>query len=315
MAMKKFLKMVGIAGVVLLLLLLTFDLVISSGLRKSNMRMYSTWNDIYASNIKSDVVIIGSSETLYGYNTYILDSLLHCNSYNIGINGHAILYQLLRYNTYRRYCPKPKAVIVNMTFFDSFGYFTSPFEREQFFPYILDDSLMDEIEEDKTFDFCDRYLPCWRYYGYKQVIEDGVCAFFDKESMDEGMYKGFRSNDYEWTPLIFHDDSIYQAPLENDLISMFCDFIKQNKNDGVQVVLVSFPEYHPLREKYSNVLQVESLIDSIAQADQIPWLDYGQVDCCFDSTLYYDPNHLNTKGVELFTVRLCHDIDSLKILE
>lgn len=315
MAMKKFLKMLGVAGVVLLLLLVSFDLVISSGLRKSNMRMYSTWNDIYASNIKSDVVVIGSSETLFGYNTYIMDSMLHCNSYNLGINGHAILYQLLRYNTYRRYCPKPKVVIVNMVFFDSFGFFTSPFEREQFFPYILDDSLMDEIAKDKRLTFFDRYMPFYRYYGYKKVIEDGVCAFFDKKSVDEGMYKGFRSNDYEWSSGVLYNDEIYEAPLEKDLISMFCSFIQRNKKEGVKVVLVSFPEYHPLRDKYSHVEQVEGVIDSIAQAYQIPWLDYGQVDFCYDSTLYYEPNHLNSRGVELFTTRLCHDLDSLNVIE
>jgi hypothetical protein len=81
------------------------------------------------------------------------------------------------------------------------------------------------------------------------------------------------------------------------------------------VVLVSFPEYHPLRDKYSHVEQVEGVIDSIAQAYQIPWLDYGQVDFCYDSTLYYEPNHLNSRGVELFTTRLCHDLDSLNVIE
>ena len=98
--MKRFFKLLGVFGVILLLLSVAADYVISSGLRKSNNHLYSVWNDIYDSSIKPDVLIMGSSEAMYGFNTYIIDSLLNCNSYNIGVDGHALEFQLLKYNTY-----------------------------------------------------------------------------------------------------------------------------------------------------------------------------------------------------------------------
>ena len=313
--MKKFLKLLCIFGVMLLLLSVAADYAISSGLRKTNNHKYSVWNDIFDSKINPDVVIIGSSETMFGYNTYIIDSLLNCNSYNLGINAHALWYQVLRYNTYRRFCPKPKVLIVNLSFIDTFISTKYPFEREQFFPYIWDDSLIDEVSEDKKITFFDKYLPYYRYYSYRKEIENGICSFLGKTSYDgEEMYKGYRGNDYEWNCGNLRDNIIYQGALEPELVSMLCDLIQQSKNENVDVVLVCFPEYHPIRDVYGNVMQVENVFDSIAHEYQVPLLDYCQLDITFDSTFYYDPNHLKTRGSELFTLRLCHDLDSLQII-
>ncbi len=102
----------GIAFVVAILI----DLMISSGLRKTDIRKYAVWNDIYKGGLHSDLIVIGSSRAWCGYNTYILDSLLNCDSYNLGIDGHGIEYQILRYDTYCRYNNPPQVVLVNIDF-------------------------------------------------------------------------------------------------------------------------------------------------------------------------------------------------------
>ena len=308
--------MLGVFAVILLLLSVAADCVISSGLRKSNNRLYSVWNDIYDSNINPDILIMGSSECMFGFNTYIIDSLLNCNSYNIGVNGHAFPFQLLRYNTYRRFCYQPKVLIISLSFIDAFSAARYAFEREQLFPYVWDDSLIDGVSEDMKITFFDRYLPYYRYYGYREIIEDGVRSFIGKtSSTGKELYKGFRSDDYEWNCGNLRDNIVYQAAVEPEVVSMLCGFIRQSEKDGISVVLVEFPEYHPIREVYGNVLQVERVFDSIAHELQVPLLDYSELDISFDSMNYYDPNHLNTRGSELFTIRFCHDLDSLKIIQ
>lgn len=314
--MKRFFKLLGVFAVILLLLSVAADCVISSGLRKSNNRLYSVWNDIYDSNINPDILIMGSSECMFGFNTYIIDSLLNCNSYNIGVNGHAFPFQLLRYNTYCRFCYQPKVLIISLSFIDAFAAARYAFEREQLFPYVWDDSLIDVVSEDMKITFFDRYLPYYRYYGYREIIEDGVRSFIGKtSSTGKELYKGFRSDDYEWNCGNLRDNIVYQAAVEPEVVSMLCGFIRQSEKDGISVVLVEFPEYHPIREVYGNVLQVERVFDSIAHELQVPLLDYSELDISFDSMNYYDPNHLNTRGSELFTIRFCHDLDSLKIIQ
>ena len=82
-----------------LVLAIFVDFMISSGLRKTDIRKYAAWNDIYRSAIDANVFILGSSETWCGYDTRIIDSMLHCHSYNLAVDGHGLKYQIIRYET------------------------------------------------------------------------------------------------------------------------------------------------------------------------------------------------------------------------
>jgi hypothetical protein len=314
--MKKLLKNLCVFLALLLLLSLCVDYVVTAGLRKSDIRKYAVWNDIFDSAIDADVLIMGSSETWCGYNTYIIDSLLNCNSYNIAIDGHAFRYQLLRYNTYRRFCPRPNLIILNLDIpgilGDDKGY---AYEREQFFPYIMDDLLIDQVASDKKITVFDKYLPLYRYYGYRTDIEDGFRSYFGRPYMDGGMHKGYRGEAYSWEASSLSIDSLFEAPNDSKTVSLINDFVQAAKDEGIGMVFVEFPEYYQLREKFSNVSEVEASFNKLASENQIPILDYSFAEICYDSTLYRNPSHLNKKGSELFTFKLCHDLDSLGLLK
>ena len=112
--MNKFIKIFFFFTVIVTILSLATDYIISKGLRKCNLRQFQVWNDIYASNINGDWIISGNSRAWCSYSPKILDSVLHCNSYNIGIVGCPVNYQLFRYNTLIRFNPKPKYLIQNV---------------------------------------------------------------------------------------------------------------------------------------------------------------------------------------------------------
>lgn len=313
--MNRLLKNVGVLLLIILLLAISVDYVITTGLRKSDIRKYAVWNDIFDSKIDADVVIMGSSETWCGYNTYVIDSLLHCNSYNLAIDGHALKYQLLRYNTYRRFCHRPKMIIVNLdipgVFRDDKGY---AYEREQFFPYIKDDSLINCVLSDKRISMLDRYLPLYRYFGYRDEIEDGFRSFFGRSYVEGGMYKGYRGNEYKWSSGSLAMDSLFEAPNNPEVVSLFYDYVRTAKEEGISVVLVEFPEYFMLRKKFSNVFEIECVFRELASKLDVPLLDYSDLRICYDTMFYYNPSHLNKSGSELFTFELCKDLDSLGVL-
>lgn len=314
--MKRLLKNMGVLLALLLLISLGVDYVITSGLRKSDIRKYAVWNDIFDSKIDAEVLIMGSSETWCSYNTYIIDSFLNCNSYNIAIDGHGFRYHLLRYNTYRRFCPRPKLIILNLDIpgilGDDYG---CAYEREQFFPYIMDDSLIDQIAYDKRITIFDRYLPLYRYYGYRDDIEDGFRSYFGRPYIEGGMYKGYRGNESEWSYGSLSMDTLFKAPNDPKIVSLINDFVRTAKSEGIAIVLVEFPEFYRLRNKFSNVSEVEAAFNKLAFENQIPILDYSFAGICYDTTFYYNPSHLNKKGSEVFTFELCHNLDSLGILK
>ena len=305
--MGKFLKMVGLWGAVFFVLCFCLDMVISSGLRRTDIRKYAAWNDIYASRIQADVVVMGSSETWCGYNPAIIDSVLHFHAYNLAMDGHGFKYQRIRYDTYRRFCPKPGLLIMNLdypgTFDSNAGY---GYEREQFFPFITDGKLISSVSADKKIIWPERYLPLYRYYGYREEIETGICAFFGKKSFEDGGLKnGFRGNAYHWSPESLLTEDIFHCPVDEEVVSALDEFVRAQLEEGIRVFFVEFPEYWRLRGKFDNIGEVESLFAQIADKNHIPFIDCSDWPVCQDSSWYYNSSHLNKAGADFFTGMLC----------
>lgn len=313
--MRKFLKILFCFSIILLIFAVVGDSVISFGLRQTGIRKYAVWNDIYARKIDANVVVLGSSRAWCGYNTYILDSLLGVDSYNIGIDGHPIDFQIHRYNTYCRFSEKPSVLLLNVDFLSTLSNSAQKgYEREQFFPYIWDDSLISVIANAKNISLLDRYVPLYRYIGYRDECENGFLAFCGKTTFaDAGMYKGFRGNEYSWSVGSLAKDTIVRCkvcPQDEDLLELFVSDVKRN---GVEVIMVKSPIYLPLFSHFENVEYSDSVFSALADRLSIPILDYYHDTIFADSTLFYNPSHLNKYGSEVFTTILCNDLKELCI--
>ena len=291
------------------------DYMVSSGLRKTDIRRYAAWNDIYSGKIDADMVVLGNSQAWCSYNTYVMDSMLGLQTYNLGIDGHTLHYQLLRYETYRRFYPKPKVILLNVCFAGTFATMSdAAYDREQFFPYINDDVLIKQVAKEKRITWIDRHVPLCRYFGYRDDVENGVAAFFGKKSFfDGGMYKGFRGNNYPWS-----SDGIPEemcATVDMKSVEELERFAEDCFRENVKLVFVKYPVCYPLAFKVRNLSESDSIFEAIGKEYNIPVLEYYYSDVTYDSTNYYNYTHLNKKGAALFTTELCHDLDSIGINE
>lgn len=314
--MKRFLKVLCNFVVVVIMLSTGADYFISSGLRTTDVRKYAVWNDIFSKPINADVLVVGSSRAWCAYNTYIIDSLLGCNSYNLGIDGHTLEYQILRYNTYRRFNKKPKTVILNVDFYSTLGETSdAQYEREQFFPYILDDSLISVVSERKHLTVLDRYVPLYRYIGYRDEFELGVKSFMGGGANlpDGGMYKGYRGNNWEWEePNEINTSKHLLKYIEPTLLN---DFVCNLVNDGINVILCKSPFYDWMYQHYSGIEISDNQFADIAQKYNCLLLDYYHCNLSHDKNYFYNPSHLNAHGSDLFTKMLCCDINKSVIKE
>lgn len=292
------------------------DYMISSGLRKTDLRKYAAWNDIYSGELHPDLVAVGSSRVWMGYNTYILDSMLNCDSYNLGLNGHYIDFQIIRYETFRRLNVKPKIVLMNIDFMSTFGITAdSEYEREQFFPYFFDDTLIQQVAEAKKITWIDRHVPLVRYFGYRDEFEWGIESFLGRTKFfDGGMHKGYRGEDRTFDRgTVLPKDTVLTAWADKKAVRMLDEFTESLVMDGVKVCFVKSPVYFQLTEKFENVEEIDLIFDTIACKYSVPILDYYNSTVSFDTTNFESPGHLNKKGSEVFTKQLCRDLDSLHI--
>lgn len=309
--MHKFIVQILFVLVIILSIAVVADSIVTKGLQKSQDRKYIVWNDIYSNNINADVIALGSSRCWTTYNTYILDSMLQCNSYNLGMDGHRLTMQVARYHAYRRNNAAPKVLLLNVDFISTFhSNMVSGYEREQFFPYIkFDDSLYTEVLKLAHLTWADYYLPLYRYVGYREDMERGIVTYFKGYCKnDYTLYKGFRSKSDKWSSGALTLDTLFVINQEPETEKLLDHFIKDVQQDGTKVILVKSPYYRPLRNKFVNVEYTDSVFNTIANINGCRIINFYNSTLCDDSTLFYNPSHMNTKGSQMFSTILCEQI-------
>lgn len=311
--MKKFLYQILLFTLLVLVCAYGLDFFLSYRLRQNPNRMYAAWNQVYNDSICYDLVVNGSSRAWTQYNPLILDSILNLSSFNLGIDGSAINRQIIKYKKYCELHGNPKYLIQNIDL-GTMSY-TMGYEREQFFSYFFyDRDLLNEYDQYENFSWGEKYVPCYRYLGYEDVMTEAI--FHDnKKHFFEYLNKGYFCSDKEWDGSVLYAMDSVECAIDSNALSLFINFLQEETDNGVKIIFVYAPIYIGAREKMVNEEEMFAMYDSIAEKFDIPILDYNDIPMCYDTTYFYNATHLNRIGAELFTTKLAHDIDSLGLLK
>ena len=295
---------------ILLMISIPVDYAFSSFLSHSIKRKYVRWREVIYDSIDADLLILGSSRAGVQYDPYIIDTALHINSYNLGIDASCLNRQLLKFRIYKYYQNRnAKMIIVNIDYYSSLGY-TVKNEREQFFPYLLKQFAREEMKRIEPFSFGELYLPMYRYYKH------GVYSIFLDSHRDSTLYKGYRGEVANWDGSAFSEINTLHFITDDERTEKDFDvFLGQMKDQNVKIVFVYAPIYIGLTNKVDNLVDFYETFQSYSDKYQIPILDYTYHYLSYDTSYFYNALHLNKTGAELFTTKLCHDLDSLGLLK
>lgn len=311
--MKKFLLNTLLFAIVCLIFAFALDTILSSRLRQNQNRIFANWNQLYNDTTNYDLVINGNSRAWVQYDPFIIDSILHINSYNLGIDGSPINRQIIKYQKYCYLHKAPKYLIQNIDLWTMgvrHGY-----EREQFFPYFFfDREFVKDIDLYENFSLMEKYCPCYRYLGYEHIIKEAI--FYDNKQWQHDLLgKGYRGEKRQWDGSTMERTDSVVCLCDTNMVRRFLDFLAEVTLEGTKVIFVYAPVYHEVRAKMINENQMYEMYDTIAQRFDIPILDYNDIPMCYDTTYFYNGTHLNKIGAELFTTKLAHDIDSIGFLK
>lgn len=298
--MKKFLINSACFAAILWVFAIIADIYVSNNLRHSKERKYAAWNGIYNDTTYYDLVINGSSRAWVQYDPHILDSILHLNTYNFGIDGSAINRQIIKYHKYCELHGQPKYLLQNIDIFTmarTFGY-----EREQFFPYFFyDKDLLLKADKYEHFTLLEKYIPYYRYIG------------IDLYDWDAGLYKGYCGQDKAWDGSMFSQMDTVQVASDTAMLRLFDDFLTEQARLGTQVILVYSPIYHGVIDKCPDINKMYEMYGTLATKHHLPILNYIDMPLCTDTTYFYNATHLNRQGAIIFTTCLAQDIDSMGV--
>lgn len=313
--MKKLFIKSLIFAIVIVSILFVWQNIIDKGLRQSKNygTLYSDWDSLYASKIKADLVVMGSSRAAIQINPQILKDSLKMTSVNLGMDGHKFLSQYYKYFLYEKYNGKPKAIILTLDIL-SLIHAKEFFNYEQFIPYLGDSIIQEIVAPHGLFTWKDYYLPMVKFSHRKDMIFEGTLSYIKPLNIDNGRARGFGSVDKEWDTT-FVNNAIkkmyidgYTAKLDSKTQELFVDFIEYCNTNNIKLFLVYPPEYLKYNYLCKNRTEVKDYYSSIAQKYNIPYFDYANSDISSNNKLFFDSQHLNTEGVNQFNEYLISDI-------
>lgn len=297
--MRKFILMVLLFFAVIAIVDRAFGIAMKNVLQDTDKGDWGR-NDFIFNEVKSDVIILGSSRAIHHYDPQIFSDSLRMSCYNCGEDGMGIFLMWARYQAIRERSI-PKLVIYEvLPEFDllknkddlKYLKFLRPYSTEPVVSSMIDD--ISSREQIKLFS---------EMYRYNSVFVDIVAQYVSKSPGT--------ARDYTWSPLMGNMNysprkaKELQQMVQVDSLKMTYmeDLILQCKEDGTQLFFVASPIYQPMSD--NEFLPLKDL----CRQYKIPFINhYCDSDYCDNLTCFVDASHLNTKGAEMFTVLVASEI-------
>jgi hypothetical protein len=319
--MKKFIKHFLLFVAPIVILAYFVDVFISNNLKKCNgvaIGEYTTWNDLNEGKINSDIVIYGSSRAWKHLSPKIITQKTNISAYNLGIEGHNFWLQNLRHKILLKKNKKPKLIIFSVDIF-TLQKNKDLYNSEQFLPYMLWNNQIEETTISYNgFNRFDYNIPLIRYYGkYKEVVT-AVSVFLKPTNNKIKRVNGYQGQNKKWS-----DDfskaklkmNKYKISLDEKTVVLFEKFLKDMNEEGVKVVFVYTPEFIEGQKFIQGRKELISLYSKFSKQYNIPFYDFSKDAICYRKDFFYNSNHLNKEGAELFTRKFVDTLLQSKIMK
>lgn len=302
--LKKTLKFSAIVA----LTVYSIDFIVTEGLRRSNSIHYDNFSKIFSGSMNADLLINGSSKGYVQFSPKILDSLLRTNSYNISLDGNNFLTQNTLITKYLQYNTKPQTIVQVVSTNTLKGFSNEIFLYEKFLPYFEDIEIRNMLNSSgKNTAQIVNYLPFTKYNGKPLALLEGVLSFFNLHLIQSPLYKGYREDDFIWTDenyakfieLNNEINDTKEFKFDEELLVLFEEFIVMCNTQNINLILVYPPLYH-----LANNYGVQEYIN-LATKHNVTFFDFSHdSEISFDKKYFYDSQHMNKLGSEVFTVKL-----------
>ncbi len=263
------------------------------------------WHQFYTENSSAELVCLGSSTILRHCNPDVISAITHLKTEDIAIpSARADFFERL-YEDYLKRNPRPKVLLVsiNPVNLDSVSVVPYP---EYFYPFI---GRWDEVSKVKAFDLM-KYNKAFGYFYFKDIYLDM------KQNPDRQMHiHGFLpqlSDTWNGKLELFmgrypHGFTLnfYQPELEKIFKLMAAE-----EKAGVRCIGVISPEYQEVWKYENNRAWIFQKINELAAAYHATVLNFDDsaYSPCLKKNLFYNSQHLNRAGADIFSKDLADSI-------
>ena len=310
--MKRFIKRLLLFCLVPMPFLFLLNRVVDRGLHRSRYYYYSEWNDLFNGKINADLVVLGSSRAWVQISPRILDSMLHINSYNIGMDGASFKMQYARLKMYLQHNKKPKYILQEV------GYTSTLIKNDllpavqQFLPYLGDSSVWNLVTTSSNpLSIQDRYFPLYKYNNEMPLIKEGILSYLGRGAKST-KYKGYQGQDKMWDSS-FHDFLMNNPqgavfPIDSEAVSLVNDFLNFCKTNDIKVIMFYPPTFYQGLVYIKNKKEILDVFNNFSAEYNVPFYNYMYDSLTYRRENFYNSQHLNRRAAEIFTTELAATI-------
>lgn len=313
--MKKFLSNIIFLGLILLTTFFVFDNLITGGLKKSNMVIYDKFTKIFNGSINADVIINGNSKSYVQLSPLVIDSVLDLNSYNLGMDGNDFVVQKLQYDLYEEKNEIPKIIIQAVDFGTMRKAEGELYNYIRFAPYLDIKEVKNTTKLYDGFTTVDYNLPLFKYSGQPLEVIDGLLSRFNMHIAPSNLEKGYLQKNLTWDGSFEKFKEKYkhgvERVLDKNTCDVFEDYIKECKHKNIKLFLVYTPVYHEFIPYDLSRQILFDYLNEVSKKYDVPFLDYSEDELIFEKNYFFNSQHLNKEGSELFSKKLGLDIKEL----
>jgi hypothetical protein len=296
----------------------TLQLMIDRGLRKVYDEEFAIWNKIYHGDLEADILYLGNSRTFVHFNPEIVQKITGLKGYNLGIDGGDVAMQKAKWDLLTEKDPLPK-IIIQTADVSLLAGRKDIFMKHQFLPYLNEIAVYDPLRKKDEKIWTDRYIPLWKYHGYRYLVIKGIKSFFNLAKYNSHKdWDGYNGKDLSWTSdfddfkkslngkkVTYSDENIREGLAYLDSLIVF------SKNHKIELVFVFPPQYYGLSELQSQKDSLVHLLKNLSEENSIPYWDYSADSLCFQTKYLYNSTHLNNTGATIFSERIGNRINDL----
>jgi hypothetical protein len=226
--------------------------------------------------------------------------------------------QHARFKVFLEHNPKPKYIIQNLDVF-SLVKQVGLYDKEQFLPYLHDPLIRSATRGyEGEFGPVDYYFPLFKYNGHLEIAKLGLLNYFGSSIEQRTKYKGYQGKDLVWDftfdKFKKENPSGVNILIDRQTENEFLEFLDYCKKNDIKVIFVFSPEYIEVQPFFTNRNEVMRHYQEIAKTYEIPFLDYSNHPICFNKAHFYNSQHLNKTGAEIFSNILAQDLLNLGLM-
>lgn len=303
----------------LFFILLLADKFISFGVSKSEFRDIGKINKIIRHIKLPEIAIFGSSVSDAGVNSPLIQRLTGLSTYNFSFGGTRFMQYKGLISELNTNNQTTKVVIFAETYF-SFSPVSALTTFENYLPGIDKDNIYEPlfaIQPDLVWR-C-RYIPFYKYtfvpHTYYLSSFDGWKRFLlNSQSVDSLL--GFGPVYRDWEP--DQDEALKKAKfftvqIDSEIVQKYISLVLDLKKNGRSVALILTPIYTEISKKLTDFNPIRKTLKEISLKTQTPFWDFTSTSICTNKSYFYNSNHLNKTGADLFSRMLADSIKTIKI--